>query len=171
MTNKINKKGADKIISVYWFVILFIVAAAIVYMTISFYGKPYDVRELEADALTNRVADCISEAGYLKEEALTQNFKENFLALCGLNFDTEDVYDWKQRGQYYVELEMLNFNSKERVSDVISGGNVNLKEFCSVDEKNFPFCLNKSFYVVDKNNVQYQVNILSVVRKTEKNVQ
>ena len=61
-----NKKG-DKLISVYWFVILFIVAGAIAYMTVSFYGEPYDIREAEAYALTNKVARCLSEAGYLEE--------------------------------------------------------------------------------------------------------
>ena len=59
-----NKKG-DKIISVYWFAILFIVAAAVVYMAALFYGAPYDARGIESDILTNQIADCLSQGGSL----------------------------------------------------------------------------------------------------------
>ncbi len=165
-----NKRGGDKIISVYWFFILFIVAGAIVFITYSFYGKPYDIRELEASALTNRVADCLANSGYLKEEVLTVDFLNNFLEKCNLNFDTEDVYDWKSQGQYYVEAEISDFNSKTKISST-SAGNVNLKDFCDAKGKFLPICLKRSFYSIDNKNAQYQINILSIVRKTEKNVQ
>ena len=167
-----NKRG-DKIISVYWFVILFLVAAAISYMVFSFYGKPYDVREIEANALTNRVANCISEGGYLKEEVLTPVFSENFLAKCNLNFEVEDAYDWKESEQYFVRLEIFEiktpeFDSKEKVSEAFAG-NGNLRDFCETPGKYMPICAERSLYSIDKENVQYQVNILSIVKKIEKN--
>jgi hypothetical protein len=164
-----NKRGGDKIISVYWFVILFIVAAAIVYMVASFYGKPYDVRTIEVNALTNRVADCVSEGGYIKEEFLSTGQVSDVLSKCNLNFNVEDSYNWKAEGQFYTEFEVIDFNSKTKISE-FSVGNANLKDFCEMKGENFPVCLRRSFYSIDKNNVQYQVNILSVVRKIEKNV-
>ncbi|MBS3086724.1 hypothetical protein J4422_03415 [Candidatus Pacearchaeota archaeon] len=165
-----NKTGGDKIISVYWFVILFIVAAAIVYMVFSFYGKPYDIRELEANALTNRVADCVSQTGYLREEVLIEGFNENLLEQCNLNFEVEDACGWKEQGQYYVEIEILDFNppNGKKIPE-ISAGNSNLKIFCADKGESLPFCLKRSLYVIDRKNTQYQVNILSIVRKTEKN--
>lgn len=163
-----NKRGGDQIFSVYWFVILFLVAAAVVYMAGSFYGKPYDIRELEANALTNRIADCVSVNGYLKEETLTPRFSNGFLEKCNLNFEVENVYGWRKQGQYFVEVEVLDFNSKTKISGA-SAGSSNLKDFCEPKSKNFPTCLERSFYSIDKKNVQYQVNILSIVRKTEKN--
>ena len=66
MNKLTDKKGTDKIISVYWFAVLFIVAGGIVYMTAIFYGEPYDVREIEANLLTNQIADCLSEGGKLE---------------------------------------------------------------------------------------------------------
>lgn len=164
----IGKKG-DKIISVYWFAILFIVAAAVVYMVISFYGKPYDVREAEADILTSKVAGCLSEAGYLKEKVLTQDFKDNFLVKCNLNFQTEDVYGWREQEQYYIEFNIYTFSSGQVVSTAIAG-NGNLKEFCDSKGKVLPVCLERTFYSLDKANNQYKINILSIIRKTEKNV-
>ena len=155
-----NKKGAEKIISVYWFAILFIVAAAIVYMVSSFYGKPYDVRDLEAHILTDKVAECLSLNGYLNENWATIN-DENLLDQCGLNFNTEEIYSWND-DQYYIEIEI----SGKRVSS----GNSALKDFCSIEGKNSPVCVKENLYVIDAQNNNYQVKILSIVRKTEKNV-
>jgi hypothetical protein len=163
-----NRKGADKLISVYWFAILFIVAAAIVYMVLSFYGEPYDARKLEANALTNQVADCLSEAGYLKEGIL-ERMETNLLEACDLNFEVEEYKQWND-DQFYLEIRVYDFDTGEQKSE-ISEGNQNLKIDCEIDSKNFPFCLDRKFYVIDKNESQYQVNILSIVRKTEKNAQ
>ena len=164
-----NKKGGDKIIPVYWFVILFLVAAGISYMVISFYGKPYDIRELEANALTNRIADCVSANGYLKEEVLTPSFQNDLLTKCNLNFEVEDAYDWKNKEQFYVKLEVFEFNSKVKVVEA-SAGNVNLKNFCEMKGKYLPTCIRRSFYSIDESNNQYQINILSIVNKVDKNV-
>jgi hypothetical protein len=164
-----NKRGGDKVISgVYGFAIFFIVAAAIIYMTASFYGKPYDVRLLEENALANRIVDCVSVEGYIKEEALTPDFSNDFLIKCNLNFEVEDVYDWKSQGQFYAEMEIFDFNSKDKISGT-SAGNINLKDFCEMKGKYLPTCLKRSFYSIDKSNKQYQINILSIVNKINKN--
>ena len=168
MSIKKNTKGTEKIISVYWFAILFIVAAAIVYMTASFYGKPYDVRQIEADLLTNKVAGCVSQAGYLKEETLEQGFKDDFPGNCGITFGVEDSYSAEE--QYYVELILKDFYSQEKVLET-NAGNSKLESFCNLKGEKLPFCLKRSFYAVDKGNNKYQADILSIVRKTEKNAQ
>ena len=162
-----KNKRADKIISVYWFAILFLVAAAIVYMVVVFYGKPYDVRELEANLLTNKIADCLSQGGLLNKENLDT---ENFIPNCKLNFNVEDIYGWKEQGQYYFEVHVTGFIDTVSVFDA-AGGNVNLKDFCGKTGKNLPTCLEREFYTLDSDKNQYKIKILSVVRKTEKNVQ
>ena len=161
-----NKKG-DKIISVYWFTILFIVAAAVVYMVGVFYGEPYDVREIEANILTNQIADCLSEGGELKKSILDDEGQfllnnDNFLEACDLNLNVEDFKDWKQQEQYYIQISIFG----------ISQGNINLKNYCDKKGKTLPVCVNRSFYVLnqDKTN-SYEIEILSIVGKIEKNVQ
>ncbi len=165
----LKNKKANKIISVYWFAILFIVAAAIAYMVISFYGEPYDIREAEAYALTNKVAGCLSEAGYLKEGVLSEDFRENFMEKCKLNFEVEDVYNWREHEQYYVEINFSDFLTMEEIPE-IKKGNEALKMDCGKG-KTFPVCLERSFYALDVQKKQYQIDILSIVRKTDKNVQ
>jgi len=129
---KMNKKG-DKMISVYWFVILFIVAAAVVYMVAIFYGAPKNIKEAESKLLANKVAECISQGGYLKEEILENNyFKDNLLKECDINFTVEDFGTWKEKEQYYLEVNIHKFdsafpeNAGEKVFN-FSKGDINLK--------------------------------------------
>lgn len=161
-----SRKGADKLLSIYWFAILFIVAAAVVYMAVLFYGKPYDVREIETNLLVNKVADCLMEDSLIKPDVFSEGFKSNFLSRCGLNFETEEVYDWNN-DQYYIELKIFSFGGGEILRVV--EGNTNLRD-CSNKLDKFPFCVERSFYALDQSGNQYEVNIFSAVRKTEKNV-
>ena len=163
-----NKKGAEKILSVYWFAILLIVAGAIVYLVSSFYGKPYDVREMEARLLTDKIANCLSAGGNIKENWQGLN-ADNFLEECRLVFTVEDSYGWDD-DQYYAEIKISDFDSGQSLNEV-NAGNPNLKLDCAVDDKNFPLCLERSMYSIDKAGKQYKINIFAAVRKTEKNVQ
>ncbi len=173
MVKFFDKRGTDKMLSIYWFIILFIVAAAIVYMVLLFYGKPYDVREVEANILANKISDCFVEKNYFKNEVLSESFKANFLAECGLNFNVEDTSGWNN-DQHYVEVEIFDFNSQNTnnegsLRNSFVEGNSNLKD-CSNELDNNPFCVERRFYSLDEQGSQYTIKILASVRKTEKNV-
>ena len=150
-----NKKGGEKVISVYWFLILVIVAGAVVYMVSAFYGKPYDIRQIEADLLASKASKCISYAGYLNGGILQSSFTENFPESCGITFN-------KVEEKYYLEINLTKLSNGQKVFGV-NGGNQNLKLFCNLKGENLPFCLERSFYVIDKNNNQYRADILSAV--------
>lgn len=154
--NKILKKGTEKILSIYWFIILFIVAGAIVYMTTIFYGEPYDVRQIEANILVNKIVDCLSDGENLRQDAADENFRDNFLENCNLNFNSEEM--WEEE-QYYIEIKDL---------DIIKG-NVNLKNYCDLHKETSVVCVKRGFYILDENNKGSMIEILSIVRKTEKN--
>jgi len=165
-----NRRGTDKMLSMYWFVIIFIVAAAIVYMTALFYGKPYDVRELETNLLINKVSDCLVENGYLINEVFVETFKSDFLEICNLNFNVEGSHGWKN-DQYYLELSISEFVDQSIfIIGPFSEGNINLRDLCSNELNNNPFCIEKGFYSIDKENKEYFVKIFVSLRKTEKNV-
>lgn len=165
-----SKKGDGKIISMYWFLILFLVAAAVVYMASMFYGQPYDVREHESRALSNKIANCIAQGGYIDEIFLGSEVEIDLMNKCGLNFEVEDIYGWTSESEYYVEIEIKKYGSVE-IYNSLKIGNVNLKDFCfDLEGKYNPVCLERSFYVLGKDKQKYEVNVKSVVRKTEKNV-
>ncbi len=157
-----NKKGADKMISVYWFVILFLVTAAIVYMVMIFYGAPYNVRDIEGKILANQIADCLAEGGYLRDNVLNnESFKNNFLEKCKLTFDVEDAYEWKKQEQYYTEINFYEFEKLDNSIFKIVEGNVNLKSQDSLE---------RNFYILNKDDEkQYVIKILAAVGKIEKN--
>ena len=86
-----NCRGTDKILAIYWFLILVLVAGGIFLMVYTFYHHPVDVREVEAELLATKIADCLSHEGKLNSEVLKQksgssnagyelddNFRNNF---------------------------------------------------------------------------------------------
>lgn len=173
---KKNSKGSDKVLSVYWFLALIIIAGGIVAMVFSFYHHPYDVREIEANLLTNKISDCLSQNGNLNPNLIddkgnfSKEFKNNFLSECNLNFDVEET--WGKDEQYYVEINFYKEDSKIPIF-VIKKGNGNWKKDCSIFKKEkydkSVRCNNRTFYSLNGENI-YSIKILSVVRKTEKNV-
>ena len=172
-----NRIGAEKIISVYWFVILIIIAGAVVAMVSLFYGSPYDVRVTEANIMINQVSNCLSQSGELNKnlfisENSEKKFNENFNLLeeCNLIFETKFE---NAVGEYFLEAEFYDLNNERLFS--ISEGNSNLKTDCKIAEgekkyKRLSKCVDREFYSLDSENQAYKINILSVVRKTDKNV-
>lgn len=177
----ISKKGSDKVVSVYWFVILAITAGGIFAMVYSFYGAPYDVREIEVSVLNNKIADCVSREGKLNSNLILNNnfsddFEENVLENCDLIFDTEKEFDWEIERQYFFEVEFYSLENLDSSLFLISEGNLNFKQDCFIENKKgedyekLVKCEEKRFYSLDENDNQYLIKILSGVRKSEKNV-
>ncbi len=167
-----NKKG--KILSVYWFAILVIIAGGIFGMVYVFYGSPYDVRELEAEALINQVADCVSYAGKFRaglifEGKFSEDFKNNILKECHLNFKTTE---WDDE-QYYIELSFYKVEDLSKSPFLMEAGNNKWKADCEIqeskEEEKLPKCAEKRFYSLDYVNNQYIIDILAIVNKGDKN--
>lgn len=170
-----NKKG-DKILSIYWFVILAIVAGGVFGMVYLFYGTPYDIRTIEANILVNQIADCISYAGKININLISdgtvqfQKSGNDFLKDCHLNFDT---IEWQEQ-QYYTEVNFYRLSDLTNSVLSIQSGNNKWLAGCAIQEsekqQNLPQCTQKSFYSLDDANNQYIIKILTIVRKSEKNV-
>ncbi len=162
---KKSKKG-EKLLSLYWFVILFLVASTIVYVVASVYGAPYDVRKIESGFLADKLADCISQGGYMTEKAPTLD-KENILEQCGITLEVEDSYGWED-DQFYFLIEYYDFDSKNLIK-TIEVGNERLVDFCGANGKT-PFCNERRFYVIDRNQEEYEIKLKIAISKYEKNV-
>ena len=168
-----NKRGAEKIISLYWFAILIIVAGGIFAMVYVYYGSPYDVREVEAGILIDRVADCISYEGVINSRIIegvnfNEDFKNNFLDECYLNLEEDGEL------QYYVEVDFYKFPDVENSVYNIQKGNSNWKSSCVIQEdeeyEKLAKCVDRSFYSLDEGGSQYIIKILGVVGKSDQNV-
>ena len=170
----IKDKRGDKIISIYWFAILILVAGGVFGMVYIFYGAPYDIREIEANILTNQVADCVSYGGRINATLISngqpsQKTGEDFLKMCHLNFKSEEKEE-----QYYAEVKFYKLEDMNNPVLEINAGNNNWVSYCTIQEEKkqeiLPQCVTKSFYSVDNSNNPYIIKILSIVGKSGKNV-
>jgi len=156
MTGK-NKKGMEKMISIYWFAILALTAGAVVYMVLIFYGNPYDVREIESALLANKVADCIYYGGEVNPEIFSvqgvfkESFRDGFMEDCSLNFDVQGDF---VQVPYYIEVDFFSgINSKKSEFNITEGNN-NLKPDCKIevaDSSKLAKCTDKSFFIFQPN--------------------
>lgn len=165
----------DKTISIYWFAIITLVAIAIVYMVSAFYGAPYDIRDNEAGLLANRVADCLSQKGEVSSflfdsEGNMIGFNNDFEEKCGIVLGVEEI--WTE-SQYYVYAGFFSLEDTQNPNYFYETGNLNLIPSCEVQKdkefNNLAKCVEKRFYSTSGEK-QYLIKILSVVKKTEKNV-
>lgn len=153
-----NNRG-EKYLSVYWFAILAIVAGGIIAMVFVFYGKPYDVRNVEAEIMINKIADCLSdEEGKLREDISN----ENVLQECHLNFG--------EKNEFYFEVDGLTLKSvlpstenKDLSEEGIKQGYFNLKANCGKAEN--VVCVERQVYYLKENGSGETIKILSGVRK------
>lgn len=159
----------EKIMSIYWFAILFIVAGAIVYMVSNFYGEPYDVRVIESDALVYQISNCLVPNLYFEKTAFTS---DDFFSYCNLTLETEDYAKWKSEEQFFVSVVVSNFPNGDVVFSTQSG-DPGLNDFCEMQkdghQKKLPYCLTRKFYSVDKDGKQYFIEVKTIIDKGEKN--
>lgn len=174
-----SRKGASKFLSIYWFTILILVAASIYGMVYAYYSHPYDIRVLESEILSNRVADCLYYKGKLNKDLFDDkgNLKKDvgdfFGYNCNFDFTSEDAYDWRNVPQYYVNAIFYEVGVFDKPILSIAKGNDVWATHCEIQEakefKRLVRCSNKRFYAAGIKQ-SYAIEILSVVRKTEKNV-
>ncbi len=172
-----NRRGTDKVLSVYWFTILIITTVAIVAAVSIFYSSKYDVRGVEGGFLGDKVSDCISKGGKLNY-ALDgkQLTSDNFMSVCGLNFEN-------QQHDLFVEVSFYDFNScnleDRKCSTLLNNGatvktlDVSWISQCNLDSKS-PVCKEKWFYVLQDNpgkeQTKIMVKIFTGVNKAVENV-
>lgn len=179
--NKKNKKGTDKMLSMYWFAIILIVSFGVFAMVYVFYSAPYEIRGMETEILSNKIADCFSRQGRINPEIFSGENGEEFnsgfdlLEECNLNLNVEEDYDWKQEEQYFIEASFYNVGDLSNPGIVLSEGNLNWKPGCFIKDKKekdferFVKCREERVYAVDQNSNQYLIKILVGVAKIEKN--
>ncbi len=171
VTNKIfldKRGGGEEIISFYLIAMVFVAAGGLAGMVFIFAGSPYDIREIEATLLIDKIADCISYGGRINESFILNNKIQNTnLDNCHLNFGEEEE-------EFFYEIVFYKIEDLENSFMEIQGGNLNLAASCKVQEEYIsdvlPKCVEKSFYSLDNLDNQYIIKILTAVNKIEKNV-
>lgn len=176
-----NKHGTDKMLSVYWFFILVLIAGGVFAMAYNYYGSPYDVRAVEADLFANKMANCISNQGkinpdFFVDKNLNSVIQDSIIEECKLNLAVEEEYSDNSLPQYFFEVEFYKIEDLSKSALTLSGGNLNFKADCLInpeDNKKYSKlakCTERRFYSVSEEGNQYLIKILSAVGKNEKNI-
>ena len=121
-----DRKGGEKIMSVWWFAVLIVVGTGIVISVLIFYSADVDVRYTESEILYNKIVDCVVQDGFLIDGVLTKEF--DLMKTCNLN--TKVINEEKL---FYIKMNILDENGKSLREPIIKG-NVLFLEDCKIQE-------------------------------------
>jgi len=157
-----NKKGDERVLGIYFFVILIIIALGIVSGVVTVYGQDIDIREAEVSLLRDQLVDCLVDRGDFN---MVKFEDQDMLKLCKLNFEDQTLKYKDGKQQYAVKIDILDINSNLIKSK--SFGNEALMIVCG-SKGDVPVCLDTIMYLLEGGNPVY-VKIKTVVRKNEQN--
>lgn len=125
-----NKKGEEKLFSIWWFVILFLVGASVAYATASMTNGNKDIRIHEAGSLYIQIENCILSHNTLIPEIFNENF--SLYEKCNLH---EEIL----KESFYIEIS-LEENNREKI--LFSNGDTSLCKIAleDIETKNYPAC-------------------------------
>jgi hypothetical protein len=146
-----NKKAAGKYLSIWWVLVLVIIAVGITIGVLMFYSEKIDVRIIEARILGDRVFDCLDQ-----HYRINQNIPKDLeiFSVCNLN---QDIIT--NSGDYFIHLRIVGASNSEVIIDKTYGNSAFEKD-CplimseAIKAENYPRCINKSFILVN-NGVRY----------------
>jgi hypothetical protein len=154
--NIIRSKKADKLLSIWWFLILIIIGSAVIIAVLIFASNRVDVRAVEADVLAGRIISCIAEQGYINQDFLDK--KLDIFEKCNLN---KKVLN--ESGNYFIKISI--FDASAKLINEVSYGNSAFEKDCPITSivaaKNYPRCATKVFSVLDSNNNNLKLNIIT----------
>ena len=145
-----DKIGGERLLSLYWFVILGIITVGIVSGVLYVTGSNMDAREAEASLLKEKLVDCLVDGGKLNERIYSS---DNLLEQCRINLEDSKY----EEVQYAIQID-----------DDKKFGNQRLLVLCDVKSKEVR-CVETKIYVLN-NNKGTDLTIKTVVGKEEQNV-
>lgn len=161
----IGKKAGEKYLSIWWFFVLIVIAGGLV-AGVLINSKDTSIKEIEADILATRLADCIVKNGWLDSGILEKTF--DVFEKCYLSKEAIES------GKYYLALEAYEFGKCEINKDKLeckdgltsgfySFGASSFEIQCKINGKTYPKCSEKYIYVLDEENGRQRKLILRVI--------
>ena len=128
-----NKRGGEKLLSIWWFFVLVVIGGGIVIGLLIFYNADLDVRQAEADILTGRIMSCMNDGGVFRESIFTD--VEKVYEKCGLNREMIEK-------DFYFRISITD---EAGLVKEIKGGKSEFEKECDVEKEvkanAFPRCV------------------------------
>lgn len=136
-----NKK-AEKLLSIWWIFVLVVIGGAVVIGVLIYFNAEINVKQMEADILSERIIRCLTENGHLRPDFLKNDF--NVFTICGLK---KEVFD---DGTFYFKISV--YNDAGLLREDIIAGDPSFEENCEVSgvvrARYFPKCSEKDGVIV-----------------------
>jgi hypothetical protein len=79
---KLNKKGGEKIFSIWWFLCLIFIGVAVFIVLNNYFGVVVDVRAIEVNQMYEKIMDCSVKNGFISE---VWKEETDFFEFCKIN--------------------------------------------------------------------------------------
>lgn len=128
-----NKKGEEKLFSIWWFLVLLVVGVCVSYMTVASYSVPQDVRHIEVGFLYTQIENCIVKDNFVNTKIFEKDF--DLYRECNLN---EKVFN----ESFYVNVSL--FSEGKLINSTRIGANYQTE--CEIflggtKAENYPKCI------------------------------
>ena len=140
----LNKKG-EKLLSIWWFFVIAVAATGITVGVLVYYSASIDMREAEAELLSEKIFDCVIEDGFLVGDILEEDF--DVFENCILK---EEVFG--EGSSFYFHIKIFD-ESGDLIREAIKGGVSSFEKDCGIQEedeegkkvkaKYYPKCVSK----------------------------
>lgn len=150
-----NKK-AEKMFSLLWVIFIVLIIGSFAVSVTMVYGADFDVRNKEAEFLSNKIYDCIVDEGILDVDLLKNFDFEN----CNLeeSFFSKEIFSFK-----------IIFSDDEEKVISLTKGRQDISQKCALegDEKRLPSCFEKEFIINYEENGEIKKGDLYILTASE----
>lgn len=139
-----NKRGGEKVLSIWWFFVIAIIGAAIVGGVLIFYGQEINTKGAEAESLSSKITNCLIDNGKITDNYFTSGF--DIYSQCGL---AKDLFG--KGSNFFFRVRVLDENGKIISGNgaEIIGGDTSFEGDCAIIETgevkavHYPMCSRK----------------------------
>lgn len=150
-----NKKAGEKLLTIWWFIVLGVIGGGIGIGIMIYFSATVNTNGVESGILGERIINCISENGYLKNNVLSSDF--DIFKECSID---RKLF---QRGSYLYFNVTISSNSIVLVNFI--AGDYSFERDCSIASKisasKFAKCDEKIETVYDDKNEIIKIHVLT----------
>jgi len=149
-----NKKGQEKYLSIWNFVMWIIITLALIIGISLFTDQTTDIRGIESQFLSEKIADCITENYNLKDSILDES--SDLVEICNLAKNR-----FEPNSNFVAKIALIDLETKEEITSKFIG-NPELYFQCDTKDLRTAQCITTKRYTNQDNPVLIEVTAGSI---------
>ncbi len=160
-----NKKGGEKILSVWWIFVLVVIGGAVVIGVLIYFNADVNIKEFEADILSERIVRCLVDNSYLRQDFLDGEF--DIFEKCNLK---KEVF----QGTSNFHFKISAYNGDNLLREEVIGGAVSFEKDCEISgaikARHYPRCSEKNERVLYYDNGEVKEAELNILAGSDQEI-